>query len=58
MKVDHFTDKEHFLVSVRSHITTRKKAGFTDQQIYRLKKICLKVKQDLHDDDDDDDDGW
>lgn len=42
-----------FLASVKSHMYNKKKTGFSDQEIYRLKKICVKVKQDLNDDDDD-----
>ncbi|XP_028254269.1 NACHT, LRR and PYD domains-containing protein 12-like [Parambassis ranga] len=48
---DFFPDKELFLTCVRSQIRSRGKGGYTDQELYRLKKLVLRVKQELRHDD-------
>lgn len=47
VKIDeYFEDKELFLHSVRTDFS-RDKGGCIDQEIYRLKKILQKIKQEL-----------
>lgn len=40
---DYFVDKELLFLSVRSQMRGRGKGGYTDQEIYRLKKIVQKL---------------
>lgn len=49
---EYFADKELFLRSVRSQMSSRGRGGYTDQEVYRLKKIVLKLKQKLYSDED------
>ena len=50
---DYFSDKEQFSNSARLHMSSKGRGGFTDQEIYRLKKIVQKIRQGKNNDDDD-----
>lgn len=39
---DYFGDKELFLILAKSQMSSRESGDYTDQELYRLKKIILK----------------
>ena len=41
---DYFSDKEQFSNSARLHMSSKGRGGFTDQEIYRLKKIVQRIR--------------
>ena len=51
---DYFSDKEQLSNSARLHMSSKGRGGFTDQEIYRLKKIVQRIRQQENNDDDDD----
>lgn len=37
---EYFVDKELFLNSIKTQMSNKDKGGYTDQEIYRLKKVA------------------
>ena len=44
---EHFPDEARFIASAALHMRQREKSGLTDQEVYRLRKMVLKVKRKL-----------
>ena len=51
---EYFADKKMLLLSVKSQMSIRGEGGFSEQEVYRLKKIALRLKQELNNDEDSD----
>ena len=51
---EYFADKKMLLLSVKFQISIRGVRGFSEQEVYRLKKIALRLKQELNNDEDSD----
>ena len=49
---EYFADKELLLLSIKSQMSRRGEGGFSEQEVYRLKKIALRLKQELRNDED------
>ena len=49
---DYFSDKEQLSNSARLHMSSKGRGGFSDQEIYRLKKIVQRVRQEINNDED------
>ena len=47
---EYFADKKMLLLSVKSQMSIRGEGGFSEQEVYRLKKIALRLKQKLNND--------
>ena len=45
---EYFADKSMLLLSVKAQMSIRGEGGFSEQEVYRLKKIALRLKQELH----------
>jgi hypothetical protein len=45
---EYFADKKMLLLSVKSQMSIRGEGGFSEQEVYRLKKIVLRLKQELN----------
>lgn len=45
---DHFADKKGFYESASLYMRDKEDCGFTNQKVYRLKKLVLKVKRERH----------
>jgi len=53
---DHFPDKEKFYSATRLHLASKGKGmggEFKQVEIYRLRKVLLKISKEIHDDRDD-----
>ena len=50
---DYFSDKEQLSNSAPLHMSSKGRGGFADQEIYRLKKIVQKIRQEKNNDEDD-----
>ena len=46
--VEYFSDKAKFITSASIHMRQREKSGLTDQEVYRLRKVVLKLKRQLN----------
>lgn len=47
---DFFPDKKLFFTHVRSQLNNKRKGGYNDKEVYRLKKLIGKLKQEFNDD--------
>lgn len=47
---DYFPDLSVFYTSARLHMSQKEESGLTDQEVFRLKKLVLKVKKQLNND--------
>lgn len=48
VNIEHyFQDKQQFYLSARRHVKNKAEAGLTDQEVFRLKKLILKVRRKL-----------
>ncbi|XP_038587916.1 YTH domain-containing protein 1-like [Micropterus salmoides] len=46
-----FPDKEAFLNSVKSQLRAKGREGLTEQEVYRLRKIVVKIRHELNEED-------
>ena len=45
---EYFADKNMLLLSVKAQMSIRGEGGFSELEVYRLRKIALRLKQELH----------
>ena len=54
MKVeDYFSDKDLLANSNQQQMRSKERAGFTEQEVYRLKKIVQKIRKEINNEDED-----
>ena len=46
---EHFNDLTVFYTSARLHMSQREESGLTDQEVFRLRKITVKVRKQIND---------